>query len=88
MLLVHSQHASGGAAVGGVEHYACAVAGLGATLGAGFVLFGSLVVLVESAGVLGTTILVALLFFWWAVWWQAFELAWDRLGRRRVHDGS
>ena len=84
MLLVHNRRTSAGEGVGGAEHYTCAVAGLAATLVVFAVLFGPLVAFVGSFDVLTATLLVALVFFWWGVWWQALELAWDRLERRRA----
>lgn len=66
--------------VGRQEHHVCAVLGLFVTLAVLAVAFDPLAAFTARFGVFATTVLVALVFCWWAVWWQTVEALWNRIG--------
>lgn len=73
--------------LGTVEHCSCGLAGLVTAVGAGALLYPTLVALTSHLHLLSSTALVALLVGTWLACWLGFELAWEWRARRLSTDG-
>jgi hypothetical protein len=63
--------------VGAVEHCSCGVAALVVTAVAVVLLYSSLVAVTTALGLLGSTMLVLIVFAAWFVTWFVLELVWE-----------